>query len=153
VPNDPTRIDQSRETLFGRLAAAIPAFLLIVVASNQIYLAHTRDLDPWKGGGFGMFATSPTRHSHVFVIEPGGEQEVDLPEDLEDLEDRLRALPSDDRFREFARELTEALRAEHPDQTAVRVEVWSTHYDVEDLTPEALLIRDFESEAPHRGTR
>ncbi len=38
------------------LAWALPV-VLIVVALTQISLAHTRDLTPWKGGGFGMFST------------------------------------------------------------------------------------------------
>jgi hypothetical protein len=38
------------------LAWALPV-VLIVVALTQITLAHTRDLTPWKGGGFGMFAS------------------------------------------------------------------------------------------------
>lgn len=38
------------------LAWALPV-VLIVVALTQITLAHTRDLSPWKGGGFGMFAS------------------------------------------------------------------------------------------------
>ncbi len=153
MPNDPAGTDRSRGTRFQRLAPLIPGLLLIIVASNQIYLAHTRDLDPWKGGGFGMFATGLTRHTHVFVIQPGGELEVDLPEDLDDLEDRLLVLPTDQRLAEFADELAEALQAEHPNQTAVRVEVWSTYHDIEDLTPETALIRNFESEVPHGGAR
>ena len=38
------------------LAWALP-IVLIGVALTQITLAHTRDLTPWKGGGFGMFAS------------------------------------------------------------------------------------------------
>ncbi len=38
------------------LAWALPA-VLIAVALTQITWAHTRDLTPWKGGGFGMFAS------------------------------------------------------------------------------------------------
>jgi len=38
------------------LAWALP-IVLIGVALTQIALAHTRDLTPWKGGGFGMFAS------------------------------------------------------------------------------------------------
>jgi hypothetical protein len=31
--------------------------VLILVASHQVWLANTRALSSWKGGGFGMFAT------------------------------------------------------------------------------------------------
>lgn len=40
-----------------RLLVAIAPLLLVVVAVNQHVLAATEKLDPWKGGGFGMFAT------------------------------------------------------------------------------------------------
>jgi hypothetical protein len=143
-------IDEARESLPQRLAPTIPALVLVIIAAHQIYLARTHDLDPWKGGGFGMFSTSEgggARHTHVFVTRASGELEIDLPEDLEDLDERLVVLPSDRRLGEFARELSETIRAEHPDHTAIRVEVWHTRYDVDDLTPETFLIRDFSSEA------
>jgi hypothetical protein len=143
---------RARWALLERIAPAIPALLLVIIAVNQIYLAHTRDLNPWKGGGFGMFSTSLTRHLHVFAIESGGEREVDLPEELEDLEERLRALPTDRRLDEFGRRLAEVLGEHYLDLAAVRVELWSTRYDVDDLTPETILIRDLEVEAPRRGT-
>lgn len=38
------------------LAWTLP-IVMIGVALTQIGLAHTRDLTPWKGGGFGMFAS------------------------------------------------------------------------------------------------
>ncbi len=38
------------------LAWTLPV-VLIAVAVTQLGLAHTRDLTPWKGGGFGMFAS------------------------------------------------------------------------------------------------
>jgi len=44
------------------LLAWIAPGLLIVVATVQLALALTSELTPWKGGGFGMFAT---------VDEPG----------------------------------------------------------------------------------
>ena len=31
--------------------------LLLAIASAQMLLARTSDLSPWKGGGFGMFAS------------------------------------------------------------------------------------------------
>lgn len=56
------------------LAWALPV-ILIVVATNQILWAHTRDLTPWKGGGFGMFASvdllSYRPLQAVFVTDKG----------------------------------------------------------------------------------
>ncbi len=56
-------------------------FLLCLVALTQIYLVYNRNLTPWKGGGFGMFATIDrmerrpiqiTAHSagEKFIIDP-----------------------------------------------------------------------------------
>lgn len=38
------------------LALIAPA-ILVGVALLQLYLTHSHDLSPWKGGGFGMFAS------------------------------------------------------------------------------------------------
>lgn len=38
--------------------ALIAPVLLVVLATTQIFHASTRDLTPWKGGGFGMFAST-----------------------------------------------------------------------------------------------
>ncbi len=40
-----------------RILAWIVPIVLVAVASQQLFLASTRDLTPWKGGGFGMFAS------------------------------------------------------------------------------------------------
>lgn len=147
-------IDEPRASLFQRFAPILPALALIAIAGQQIGLARFHDLDPWKGGGFGMFSTAEgagARHTHLFVSRGGDEFEVDPPRALEGLDERLRVLPSEQRLGEYARELSEALRAVHPDHTAVRIEIWQTRYDVDDLTPETTLIRDFSSEAPASG--
>lgn len=39
---------------------AVPA-LLVLVASVHFYTGHTRPLNPWVGGGFGMFASVDKR--------------------------------------------------------------------------------------------
>ena len=45
------------------LLAYLPPAILAAVAINHLVLSQTSDLSPWKGGGFGMFATvdSPAR--------------------------------------------------------------------------------------------
>lgn len=40
--------------------------LLITVACAQLLLSHTLHLDPWKGGGFGMFATLDGKTERAF---------------------------------------------------------------------------------------
>lgn len=52
----------------------IPAIVLTLVAFNQIYWASTKNLSPWKGGGFGMFATIDSAGSRLLTCE-GVDQE------------------------------------------------------------------------------
>ncbi|BAU63527.1 hypothetical protein STA3757_08920 [Stanieria sp. NIES-3757] len=37
------------------LERGLPGAILVLVALLQLYLTHTANLSPWKGGGFGMF--------------------------------------------------------------------------------------------------
>lgn len=51
----------------------IPA-ILITVALQQIRLATTKNLSPWRGGGFGMFSTidqKSTRYIKLYGIKKG----------------------------------------------------------------------------------
>ncbi|KST65266.1 hypothetical protein [Mastigocoleus testarum] len=43
--------------------------ILILVALLQFYLAHTANLSPWKGGGFGMFAAVDSPSMRVLAAE------------------------------------------------------------------------------------
>jgi hypothetical protein len=127
----------------------IPAILLVAVALNQLRLVHAHDLDPWKGGGFGMFSTSEgssARHTHVFLSASDREIEFDLPDDLEDTEDRLLVLPSEAWLEKFASEVADAAAAETPARSAVRIEVWQTRLDPIDLTPRTERMRDYRTE-------
>ena len=124
----------------------LPALLLLGVAANQLWLVHTTDLDPWKGGGFGMFSTTehtPTRHTHLYV-HPGRGKElrVELPDALEDAEERLRAFPSPARIDAFLRDASREFEREHPAHRAIRVEIWSSHFHPETLRQQAVLLRD-----------
>lgn len=141
---------QDPEPAAPRVLPLIPAALLALVAVHQIHLARSQDLDPWQGGGFGMFSTGVERHTHVFVTEGDRRLEVDLPDELEDLEDRVLVLPTAARLAEMARKLGDAQRDEHPDRTGVRVEVWQTTFDVEDLSPETVLIRELDADGALR---
>jgi hypothetical protein len=40
-----------------RVAIGLPTALLLLVACAQMILTRTDHLSPWKGGGFGMFAS------------------------------------------------------------------------------------------------
>jgi len=130
------------------LLPLLPALILVLVAGHQLYLFHSAQLSPWKGGGFGMFSSNVagwTRHSHLFVRGSEAEVELELPEELEDAEERLLALPRDARLAAFARELSESVRESHPHR-ALRIEVWSQSFDPADLRPHIELLREYRYE-------
>lgn len=93
-----------------RIAFALPAALLVSVAINQLYLAHVHQLNSWKGGGFGMFASADRlsdREAHVYLVT----DDEQVPVDTRALSDLSRPLM---RMRSFptassARQLTESL--------------------------------------------
>lgn len=47
----------------------LPAVALCVIACNQIRLAKSSTLSPWKGGGFGMFATQDSPGARFIHVE------------------------------------------------------------------------------------
>jgi hypothetical protein len=131
------------------LAQLVAPTLLVVVALHQIFLATTADLDPWKGGGFGMFSSargSESRHAHVFVIENGIEHEVTLDDELEEEEERVLVLPTPARIERFSRLVSEASEGDHPDHTWIRFELFFTSFDPVDLSPTTRLVRTDEFE-------
>lgn len=54
--------------LLDRALAFVAPVLLCIVAARQIVLVHTERLTPWKGGGFGMFATVESGATRVVRV-------------------------------------------------------------------------------------
>ncbi|MCP3977831.1 MAG: hypothetical protein GY716_00680 [bacterium] len=94
--------------------------LLCLVALTQRYLAFDHELNAWKGGGFGMFATinmASLRHPSVTLIRSGGREFRLPPRDLElrlplggrmvRLQQELLMLPTERRARRLARLLVD----------------------------------------------
>lgn len=50
--------------------------LLVAVAVLQLSLSHVHGLSPWKGGGFGMFASVDRAEHRVLLASFVGEDEV-----------------------------------------------------------------------------
>jgi len=123
----------------GRRRALVPPCLLLLLALAQIGGFAAFDLSPWKGGGFGMFAT--TDHGgfrSVRVIEQtaAGERRVPVPDELERLQRHVREVPREANLRRLAA----ALRAREPGLGALRVEVWRAEFDPDDLAPSRVRI-------------
>jgi hypothetical protein len=128
----------------GTVAWLLPVFLLIVVAVNQLRLAHTEALSPWSGGGFGMFSTTDSpdnRHLHAVLQNQDMRKEVRIPRDLVTETRRATTLPSRGRLGALAAEL--ALR-ESGDNTLwreIEMQVWAIDYDPDTLAPRGRLLR------------
>lgn len=91
----------------ARVARYLVPGILCLVAVTQIYLAHFHNLTPWKGGGFGMFASIDgleSRPVHVTIVSGGTSFVVDpralLPDDR--AYQRVQALPNEAQLRRLA---------------------------------------------------
>jgi hypothetical protein len=114
-----------------RLAVAAPPVLLAVVAATQMGLALYGNLSPWKGGGFGMFASvdgTPFRSVRIFVSAPDRSAELEVPPSLEDLAARAATFPSGRALDALARRVLDRERRHGRPAEAVRVEVWRTDF-------------------------
>jgi hypothetical protein len=110
-----------------RLAIAAPAALLCLVAATQMLLARTADLSPWKGGGFGMFASvdgSPFRWVRVYVFSIGRSEEIAIPASLEERARRVAVWPHGRALEALARAVAARERRHSRPVSQVRVEVW-----------------------------
>jgi hypothetical protein len=113
--------------MLRRVAIALPTVLLLAVASTQMILARRADLSPWKGGGFGMFASVdglPFRWVRLYVSAPERSEEIQLPLSIEDQAHRVVTWPHQQAMRGLARSvIAREQRYQRPVDT-VRVEIW-----------------------------
>lgn len=120
----------------SRWRSLLPVVLLITIATTQILLAKTAALSPWKGGGFGMFASTDgtaSRRVRIFVEADDRAEEIEVPASLEADGTRMALFPSQGRLRGFAEAVAARERRKGRPVTSVRVEVWSTRFDDEPL--------------------
>src|SRR5262249_14343881 len=122
------RIPFRRSPLTPALA---PPAILVAVALMQIFLTYRTGLTPWKGGGFGMFATTDGtgfRYVRLFVDAPDRSEELEVPPSLEDLADRAQALPSTVQLDRLARATAAREQRKSRPVETVRVEVWRVDF-------------------------
>jgi hypothetical protein len=124
----------------------LPAILLIVVAVVQVVLSKTANLSPWKGGGFGMFATTDGtafRHIRIFVEAPERSEELGIAASQDDAAARAQLFPSNAMLTRLARAVVaREKRYERPVNT-VRLEVWRTEFNHGSLDAKDRLLRTF----------
>lgn len=87
-----------RDRMQRIIERGLPAAILVLVALLQIYLTHTANLSPWKGGGFGMFGAidAPTmRVIQAKALDQDGHSiQLDVYSALDDRTiRRIRTLP------------------------------------------------------------
>jgi hypothetical protein len=129
-----------------RILRELPSALLVALAGLQITLAFGAGLSPWKGGGFGMFATNDHgafRAVRAFAVGPDGERRLELPPELRRAELSTRELPTEGTLRRYAA----ALAPYAEGARALRVEVWLTELDGE-LRPSRRKLAELTREAP-----
>jgi hypothetical protein len=109
------------------VAIALPTVLLLAVASVQMMLAGTDRLSPWKGGGFGMFASVdglPFRWVRLYVSAPERSEELAVPASLEDQAQRVVTWPHARAMKDLAQAVAARERRHDRPVETVRVEVW-----------------------------
>jgi hypothetical protein len=130
-----------RERWLPRLAPA----LLIAVALQQMALASFLCLNPWKGGGFGMFATTDRgglRDVRAFALTPKSEEGLRIPPELATQRLRVRDLPTDAALLQLGQDLLARLPPELADCRAVRIEVGLREIDLDAASLRRRVLRE-----------
>lgn len=113
--------------MLRRVAIALPTALLLAVAAVQMTLAGTDDLSPWKGGGFGMFASVdglPFRWVRLYVSAPARSEELTVPPSLEEQAHRVVTWPHERAMQGLARAVLARERRHQRPADSIRVEIW-----------------------------
>ena len=98
------------EAFRDRLLRVAAPSVLVLVACLQLYLAHTHNLSPWKGGGFSMFSAvdrSDRRIVRCYLETPQGKVPAPVPDS--DLRKRVRAMPTAGRASRLAQSLARSV--------------------------------------------
>jgi hypothetical protein len=129
----------------------VPAALLAAVAVVQIGLASTVNLSPWKGGGFGMFATldhGGFRGVEVVVDAPDRSEQVEIAASLEGEAARAVALPVDWLLRDLAAGIAARERRYDRPVSRVTLSVWRADFDRTTLRGSEQPVRTFVYDVP-----
>jgi hypothetical protein len=131
--------------LCDRWRVWLPSMLLVSIACTQIVLARAADLSPWKGGGFGMFATidgTSTRYVRLYVRAPERSEEVAMQSSFEDAAARAQLCPSRSLMTRLANVVAARERRYGRAVTSVTVQVWRTTIEGSALRATDRLLRE-----------
>jgi hypothetical protein len=109
----------------------------------QHCLVHRHHLDPWKGGGFGMFSDLPRSQNRVLRVDFQSDQHSieqfpisELEEGYQSRERKLLVFPTKRRLKSFANELKQREWVIHDDGASTRLMLREKATgQVDDLTP------------------
>ncbi|GAQ23856.1 hypothetical protein DEIGR_330114 [Deinococcus grandis] len=80
------------------MLSAVPALLLVTVASVHVWRWHHEPVSAWRGGGFGMYATvndQRGRRVSLLALDGHGQwQQIEPPRTLRHVSDALTLHPS-----------------------------------------------------------
>jgi hypothetical protein len=122
---------RSRLRVTPAAAVALPVALLLGVAGLQLVLSARMRLSPWKGGGFGMFASVdglPFRTVRILVNGPERSEELLVPASLAELAARTATFPHDAALERLARAVGARERRRGTPVDTVTIEVWRAAY-------------------------
>ena len=129
----------------------VPPLLLFVVAVMQIALTRTADLTPWKGGGFGMFATldhAGYRGVDIVVDAPDRSEALQVPASIELAVARAAACPADGMLRAVAEAVVARERRYQRPVSRVTLTFWRADFDRATLRPSERPVRTFVYDVP-----
>ena len=155
APSPPAQspaFDPRRSVLSRDWRVWLPVVVLIVVAIVQVVLAKTAALGPWKGGGFGMFATtdgSQFRRVRIFVEAPDRSEELEIAPSQDFAAARAQLFPSDSIMTSLARAVVAREQRYGRPVHSVRLEVWRTEFSPGSLAATDRPLRTFTLYADH----
>ncbi|MXV19997.1 hypothetical protein [Deinococcus xianganensis] len=130
----------SRLCLHDQLLSAVPALLLVTVASVHVWRWHHEPVSAWRGGGFGMYATvndQRGRRVSLLALDGHGQwQQIEPPRTLRHVSDALTLHPSRTALRAYgeAAACSAELRQAQSDLTALKVDYRELTFDPERFT-------------------
>ena len=116
----------------------LPVVLLVAIAAVQVWLASTRSLSPWKGGGFGMFSSTDggaVRHARIHVESAGKSREITVTPSLEAAVARAEQFPSPALLRLAADAVVHRERRNGRPVSRVTIDIYRTRFGRETLSP------------------
>ena len=120
--------------------------MLTAVASVQVVLTRTAGLSPWKGGGFGMFATTDGlafRHVRLRVDAPGRSEQLVVSPSLQESAARASLFPSDGRLTALGHAVAARERRHGQPVATVRIDVTKVDFEGEPLVATERTLRRF----------